>query len=214
MTAARVVFDEWVCRFGFPVTIQSDQGRHFAVAVFEDMCMMSGITHKMESVGNAQSQGQVERQKQLMNQTKAPCNNNIDSWPTAIHITQHALNVSINETTGTSPHEMMYGQVPRTPEAVALLEDETVEEELAKINTLEGDRMKLDTNRDTKNRLKDLLTNVCRENILTQRKVQQKQDSRAVSYKVGDRVRVRLNDVQKNKLGGKRLLQGTQNHTL
>ena len=89
---------------------------------------------------------------------------------------------------------------------MAYLEEEIVEEDLAKIRAIEGDKRKLEINRKTKNRLKELLINVCRENILThQDKLQQKQEVKAKPYVVGDRVRLRLNDDQKKKLGGKKI---------
>ncbi len=65
-TAATAVFDEWVCKFGFPLKIQSDHGRHFAAEVFRRMCELNGIKHVMGSVGHPQSQGLVERQNQLL----------------------------------------------------------------------------------------------------------------------------------------------------
>ena len=112
-TAAIAVFDEWVCKFGFPLMLQSDHGSHFTAEVFEEMCRLNGITHKMGSVGHAQSQGLVERQNQLLNQVRALCDNDIDTWPGAIYRVQHAHNIAVNETTMLSPHEIMFGQPPK-----------------------------------------------------------------------------------------------------
>ncbi len=100
----------------------------------------------------------------------------------------------------------MFGQPPRSPEEVALMEVETKEREIEKVSRVTGEKRMLEVNRDTKNKLKDLLTNISRENILKyQEKKQQKQEIRAIPYQIGDRVRIRLNVVQKNKLGGKKI---------
>ena len=205
-TAATAVFDEWVCKFGFPLKLQSDQGRHFAAEVFENMCKLGGIKHEMGSVGHAQSQGQVERQNQLLNQTRALCSNQLDGWPTAIYRVQHAHNIAVNETTGISPHEMMFGQSARSPEATVLMEEEEAGEVIGRVGAVECDKGALDKNRAAKQRLKNLLTEIGRSNISEfQKKREERQESRARPYEVGDLARVRLNDMQKRALGGKKI---------
>ena len=205
-TAATAVFDEWVCKFGFPLTLQSDHGTHFTAEVFEAMCKLNGITHKMGSVGHAQSQGLVERQNQLLNQVRALCNNDIDKWPVAIYRVQHAHNIAPNETTKISPHEVMFGQAPRTPEAAAVMEESEKQSILGKIAAVEAEEERMVANNEMKGRLKSMLVEVCRDNILThQKERKQNQEFKGVPYKVGDFVRLKLNSVQKNRLGGKKI---------
>ena len=205
-TASRAVFDEWVCKFGFPLKLQSDHGRHFAAEVFEQMCSRNGIKHVMGSVGHAQSQGQVERQNQLLNQTRALCNNELDSWPTAMYRVQYAHNIAINDTTGVSPHEMMFGQTPRAPEAAVLMTNEEVEEVSGAISAVEGNWRAIDKNKAAKEKLKNLLTEVCRENTMkNQKKREESQNSKAKAFDVGSLVRLRLNEMQKKARGGKKI---------
>ena len=205
-TAATTVFDEWVCKFGFPLMIQSDQGRHFTGQVFRRMCQLNGMDHVMGSAGHAQSQGQVERQNQLLNQVRALCDNKIDAWPSSIYRIQHAHNIAKNETTGISPHEVMFGQQPRAPEASMLMMENEREDTLGRVNAVEGDANQLQSGSSAKSRLKEMLVKVCRENIMAeQQKREDNQEVRGVPYKVGDLVRVRLNTVQRNKLGGKKI---------
>ena len=206
LSAANSVFDEWVCKFSFPIKIQSDQGRHFAAEVFEKMCERGKIKHVMGSVGHAQSQGLVERQNQLLNQTKALCANDIDKWPVAIYRIQHAHNTARNETTGISPYEMMFGQAPRSMESTLLMEEEQMEKVLSKVGAVEADKEAIRVNKSAKEDLKQLLTNICRQNIMTHQKQQEEsQTSRAVAYEIGDLARIKLNDVEKRRLGGKKI---------
>ena len=65
-TAAPVFRERWVCPFGIPLIVQSDRGTHFTAVVFEETCRALGIDHRMSSPNHSQSQGQVERQNQLM----------------------------------------------------------------------------------------------------------------------------------------------------
>ena len=205
-TAAAAVFDDWVCLFGFPLKIQSDQGRHFAGQVFEEMCRLNGIGHRMGAVGHAQSQGQVERQNQLLNQVRALCNNSLDTWPQAILRIQHAHNTALNEVTGISPYEIMFAQKPNHPESMTLLPQEKVQQCMVKAEELDVDPTAMGKNQSAKERLKNLLTSVCKENTIThQDKVIERQDCKVQPYKAGDLVRIRLNAVQQNARGGKKI---------
>ena len=81
-----------------------------------------------------------------------------------------------------------------------------MEELVGKVGAIEANKGELSTNQATKNKLKDMLTDVCRQNILThQIRREEAQDNRAIPYNIGDLVRIRLNDVQKKRLGGKKI---------
>ncbi|KAF0292743.1 Glutamate receptor ionotropic, delta-1 [Amphibalanus amphitrite] len=64
-TAARLVYDRWICTFDVPLVITSDRGPHFAAETFRAMCRRIGVRHRMGAPQHAQSQGQVERQNHL-----------------------------------------------------------------------------------------------------------------------------------------------------
>ncbi len=118
--AASALFEEWVCKFGPPRIIQSDRGTHFAAAVFELMCHQAGMKHVMGSPGHAESQGQVERQNQLMNQIRSLAENNTDRWPKAMSRIAYVHNISPNATTAISPFKVVFAAEARTVESVML----------------------------------------------------------------------------------------------
>ena len=48
-TAASIFRDRWVCVFGMPLVMQSDQGTHYTSIVFEQTCRDLGIEHLLGS---------------------------------------------------------------------------------------------------------------------------------------------------------------------
>lgn len=42
-TVAEKIASEWVCRYGAPQCLHSDQGTNFESAVFQEMCSLLGI---------------------------------------------------------------------------------------------------------------------------------------------------------------------------
>lgn len=59
---ARVLTEEWVCRFGVPRSIHSDQDWNFESTLFRELCRLLKI-HKTRtsSIHHAQSDGVIER---------------------------------------------------------------------------------------------------------------------------------------------------------
>ncbi len=202
-TAANAVFEEWVCKFGFPMIVQSDRGTHFASQVFERLCELNGMKHVMGSTGHAQSQGCVERQNQLVNQVRALCNNDIDKWPGAMLRVQYAHNIAVNESTKLSPYEIMFGQTARAPET--LLGGSNKEDNNAKQVTCPTANA-VQVSMEAKTKLKELLVSISQDNTREQQQKRNvKRDTAATPYEVGDLVRLKLNDPQKRALGGKKI---------
>ena len=54
-TVAAKLVDEFVCRFGVPMELHSDQGRNFESAVFQEMCKLLGITKTRTTPYNPKS---------------------------------------------------------------------------------------------------------------------------------------------------------------
>ena len=60
-TVAEKIASEWVCRYGAPQSLHSDQGTNFESAVFQGMCEVLGIEKTRTTPFRPQSDGQVER---------------------------------------------------------------------------------------------------------------------------------------------------------
>ena len=116
-TAAQMFYEKWISQFGIPLVVQSDRGTHFLGTVFTKFCRQLGITQWFSSPNHPQSQGQMERQNQLLDNVRCLMVKDRDSWPRAIVAVQFAHNTAVNETTGYMPYELVYGQWPRRPES-------------------------------------------------------------------------------------------------
>ena len=119
-TAARIILERWLTVFDIPEVIQSDQGSHFTGDVFSKLCAAIGIRQALSSPNHAQSNGQVERQNQLIDNVRCVCDADIAAWPDAVVSVQYAHNTSPNATTGYSPYQLLFHQHPNRPERFAV----------------------------------------------------------------------------------------------
>ena len=53
--------------------------------VFEAMCRIAGIDHKLGAPKHPESQEQCQRQNQLLAQVRCMCSNDVEIWPEALH---------------------------------------------------------------------------------------------------------------------------------
>ena len=115
-------------------------------------------------------------------------------------------NTSINEVTGITPHEVIFAQKPNIPENTAFLMQEEAKGKVDNVSRIEGNGQMMGKNQAAREKLKSILIDVCRENIIThQDRLYASQETKAKPYAVGNLVRLRLNTVQKNALGGKKI---------
>ena len=193
-TATDSMMDRWVSLFGIPKSLRSDRGPHFIAEVFERMCTIAGIKHKLGSPEHPQSQAQVERQNQLVNQLRCLCDNDVEGWPTAIMRVQCSHNAAKNATTGFSPARLVLGKELDLPDD--LISDETMGND-PKLTCLD------DREEDHQMVIEEARGNI---NAEQERRVEEVEESplgRSHPYKVGDTVRYKLNDSVRSRMGGK-----------
>ena len=201
-TAAQMVVERWLCTLSsYPKVISSDRGGHFTSSVFESMCELSGIKHKMGAPGHPQSQGQVERQQQLLNQVRSLCNNDVELWPQAILRIQYSHNTSPSLATGISPAALVLGVNPVLPEDLAT---ENSRRRQSELNDFE------DVTTISRRKEKDLKLAIKRakDNIMynQDRRIDHlNEDNQCEQYTVGQRVRYKLTGAERNVLGGKKM---------
>ena len=192
-TAAEALRNRWVSLFGVPESIRSDRGKHFTAEVFEHLCKSLGVARKLGSPEHPESQAQVERQNQLVNQLRCLCENNVEEWPQMIANVQCSHNASTNATTGFSPAKLLLGQEFKLPEDLLVKNEEAIHE----------------TSLCEREEEHQEVLDVARERLQAKQAQRVEEDStdpsakKSTPYVEGDLVRYKLNDDRRNKLGGK-----------
>ena len=193
-TAADEVTERWLCLFGMPRSMRSDRGQHFVAEVFEELCRRSGIKHKLGSPEHPQSQGQVERQNQLVNQIRCLCENDVEKWPKALSKVQISHNASGNATSRFSPARLLLGKEFNLP-------DDLISEEKKSNKVLPSTILE---DREDETRLAIQLAKANIEKYQDKRVAEAVEKERtARPYKVGDIVRYKLNEDIRGKIGKK-----------
>ena len=197
-TAARLVHDRWICTFDVPLLITSDRGPHFAAETFRAMCRRVGVRHRMGAPLHAQSQGQVERQNQLIANLRCVCCNDVRVWPNKVYQLQFSHNTSANSATGFSPFELLFARPARRPETV-------VSEEIAS----GGPAPLQQTTSGEVTERRRLLDELQLEAQVSVQDAQNARVQRSVTrargqpFKVGDFVRLRFTHAERSRKGGK-----------
>ena len=193
ITAVEALMDHWIAIFGVPERLRSDRGKHFVAEIFEGICAKTGIKHKLGSPEHPQSQAQVERHNQLVNQLRCLCDNDIEGWPAAVKKVQCSHNAATNATTGFSPAKLLLGQEFKLPEDL-IANEENNEPTTVHVEERDDERQ--------------AVVAEARRNIDGEQEKQVEEaglgvPSRNDPYKLGDLVRYKLNVDVRNRLGGK-----------
>ncbi|KAJ8414969.1 hypothetical protein AAFF_G00024920 [Aldrovandia affinis] len=103
-------------RFGVPPEYISDQGRNFESQLIQQLCSFYGVQKTHTTPYHPQGNGQCERFNRTLHsllQTLPPAKK-LD-WPNYLPHVTFSYNTTIHQTTGESPHLLMFGQEPQLP---------------------------------------------------------------------------------------------------
>jgi hypothetical protein len=115
-TVAEIFVKEFVCRYGTPRQLHSDQGSNFQSDLFKKVCQMLEIDKSRTTPYHPQSIGLVER----MNRTIEAMLSMFTStgqrdWDNYLPYIMMAYRSAVQETTGYSPNQMMLGREAELP---------------------------------------------------------------------------------------------------
>ncbi|XP_070183031.1 KRAB-A domain-containing protein 2-like [Littorina saxatilis] len=121
-TAAEVaghLFDQF-CTFGPPRLLQSDNGREFTANVIREVCdLWPGTVIIHGRPRHPESQGCIERGNgDLQLKLGKWMDTNGPQWSRGLKSVVHSINTSVSSATGTTPYELVFGQKPRSDQAV------------------------------------------------------------------------------------------------
>ena len=108
-TVARRFYTEWICRYGVPDYIISDQGSQFESAVFQEMLKTLDIKRRRTTAYHPQANGMIERVHGVIKNTLRCFTDRFSDWEKALPTVLFAIRTAVNNL-GISPSLIMYGE--------------------------------------------------------------------------------------------------------
>ena len=116
LTTAKVLYNEFIVRYGIPERLHSDQGRSFECKIIRELCAIFGVEKSRTSCYHPESNGISERfNRTLLNLLGTLPVEKKNAWKDHISTVVHAYNCTRHDTTGNSPHFLMLGREPILP---------------------------------------------------------------------------------------------------
>ena len=116
--AEQTAFNLWkfvICAVGYPDTWISDSAREFTGGVFAALSKLCRATQKLTEGYSARANGVCERVHEALGRMlRCLDDHNYKVWPQMLPAMRFALNVAYKTVLGASPHEIEFGQAPRT----------------------------------------------------------------------------------------------------
>ena len=110
---------QFISIFGIPRVIQSDQGSNFTSKMFAQVLKELKVKHSRASAYHAQSQGALERFHQtLKSLLRAYCTELGRDWEEGLPWLMLSAREVVQESTGFSPNDLVFGHAVRGPLAV------------------------------------------------------------------------------------------------
>jgi hypothetical protein len=125
-----------ILTYGAMKTVRSDKGTHFTAKVVSDILTALNIKKTEGIAYRPTSQGNVEKQNQVIADMIAPYMHDNEKWSDVLPIVLHAYNSAIHYSTGFSPFYLLHGYEPNSIFDIALIPntlDHSVIEELQKL---------------------------------------------------------------------------------
>ena len=117
---ARILWDNFICHYGFPEQFISDQGRNFESDLIQELCKIAGVKKLHTTPYHPQSNGQCERlNSTLCNMLGTLSDEEKSDWKSHLGCMTHAYNCTKHASTTYSPYCLMFGRHPRLPIDVA-----------------------------------------------------------------------------------------------
>ena len=107
-TVAQAMVNSWLCRWGCPESLHSDQGNEFDAAVFRELCGLFGIRKTRTTPFNPASNGMVERTNRTLKGLlkRMATQDYMTTWDAKLPLAQMAINSVTHSTTGFSPFRL------------------------------------------------------------------------------------------------------------
>ena len=116
LTVTSAVFNRWICRYGLPLEIVTDQGKEFCNKMSDELYQLLGTRHQTTTARHPQCNASAE----VCNKTIAKyLNSFVDAstldWELYLAPLMFCYNTSFHRSVKNSPYFLTYGMEPRLP---------------------------------------------------------------------------------------------------
>ena len=110
---AEAIFDKWICRFGTPIDLVTDQGTEFCAKLSNELFTRLGTAHLTTSSHHPQCNSQAEvANKTIAKYLSSFCDDSTLDWELYLAPLMFAYNTSFHRTIKTSPFALTFGMEP------------------------------------------------------------------------------------------------------
>ena len=117
-TVAKTFVENYICRFGAPLELVTDQGSNFMSAVFKKVCKLLKIKKINTSAYHPQANLVERSNRELKTYLRQYVDGNPHIWDQHLPYFLFEYNTTVNGSTDYSPHELLYGRKARLPTSV------------------------------------------------------------------------------------------------
>ena len=120
---ADVFVKQFICRFGSPRAILTDQGANFTSSLMKKVAKRFRIKRYTTSAYHPQSNGSIERSHHVLTEYLNLYIENSRNWDEWVELAMFSYNTSVHEGTKFSPHELVFGHLAREPTGEMITEE-------------------------------------------------------------------------------------------
>jgi His(2)-Cys(2) zinc finger./Integrase core domain. len=118
-TIAVKLTSDFICKFGIPNSILTDQGRDFTSTLLKDIAKLFKIKQIQTTAYHPQTNGALERSHiTLVDYLKHYVNPDQTDWDKWLDPAMFAYNTTIHSSTNYTPYELVFGNKPELPTSI------------------------------------------------------------------------------------------------
>ena len=115
-TVAKGIFEHWICRFGVPIEIVTDQGKEFTGQMSEDLFEMLQISHLKTTAYHPQCNGEAKRANQtIIKYLNSFTDDSTLDWEDYLYPLMFYYNTSFHRSIKATPFFLTFGMEAQQP---------------------------------------------------------------------------------------------------
>ena len=111
---ASALLRHWVCRFGVPADVTTDQGRQFTSSLWAELTRLLGISSLRTTAYHPQANGMVERIHRVLKE-RLMARSPLADWMVHLPLVLLGVRTSVRQDSSWCPAELVYGATLRLP---------------------------------------------------------------------------------------------------